>query len=58
MEVANLEIYLAIGRLFSQNSGIELKLHDDTDWKEDVVIFHDYFSPWPKRIDGINATVK
>ncbi|KAH8883759.1 cytochrome P450 CYP682H1 [Thozetella sp. PMI_491] len=57
MEVANLEIYITIARLFSQSSEIELKLHE-TNFENDVAVFHDFFSPFPKGLDGIRVLVE
>ena len=56
VEVAHLEIYLAIGNLFDPKRGVRLELHD-TDWNRDVAIFHDYFAPFPRSRNGVRATV-
>jgi len=57
MEVAYLELYLALGRLFSPSVGFELELHD-TEYERDVALFHDYFTPFPKSRNGIRVFVK
>lgn len=56
MEVAYVEIYLALGRIFAPSSGFRLELYD-TDYERDVAMFHDYFSPFPKSTNGIRAFV-
>ena len=57
MEVAYMQIYLALGRLFAPNVQFDLELHD-TDYEQDVVLFHDYFAPFPKSKKGIRVFVK
>lgn len=56
MEIAHVEIYLALARVFAPSSGLELRLHD-TDYERDVALFHDFFSPFPKSTNGIRAFV-
>ena len=56
MELALSEVYLAVGRLFSPNTGLTLTLFD-TAREQDVDQFHDYFSPFPRTTKGIRATV-
>jgi cytochrome P450 len=57
MEVAYVELYLTLSRLFAPNAGIEFELHD-TDYERDVRQWHDYFSPFPKSRNGIRVFVK
>ena len=57
MEVAYVEIYLALGRLFSPSVGIRLELHD-TQYERDVVLFHNYFGPFSRSKNGIRVLVK
>ncbi|KAK3319790.1 cytochrome P450 CYP682H1 [Cercophora scortea] len=57
MEIALMEIYLTLGRLFSPDAGFEMELHE-TDHERDVALFHDYFSPFPKSKRGVRAFVR
>lgn len=57
MEVAYLQIYLALGRLFSPKASFKLELHD-TDYEQDVVMFYDYFAPAPRSKKGIRVYVR
>lgn len=50
------EIYIAIAHLFSPAADFRLRLHD-TDWEEDVQMYHDYFAPFPKSRRGVRAVV-
>ncbi|KAK0611290.1 cytochrome P450 CYP682H1 [Immersiella caudata] len=56
-EIALMEIYLCLGRLFSPEAGFELELHD-IDFEQDVHFFHDFFSPFPMSTRGIRAFVR
>ncbi len=56
VELATAEVYLALGRLFSPASGLELQLYD-TSYEEDVLPYHDYFSPFAKSLKGIRIVV-
>lgn len=61
MEIAVMEMYLALGRVYgpeSTNGGLFLELEKGIDYWEDVALFHDYFSPFPKSWKGIKALVK
>jgi len=57
MEISLMEMYLALGRLFSPEVGFRLELHG-TNYQRDVAMFHDYFSPFPKSDRGVRALVK
>lgn len=57
LEVANLEIYILAGRLFSPKSGLKLKIHE-TSYEEDIAVYHDFFSPFPKGFNGIRVFVE
>lgn len=56
IEVAYLEIYLTLGRLFAPSTGLDLELCD-MDYEDDVKLFRDYFGPYPKSDNGINVIV-
>ncbi len=56
IEIATAELYLALGRLFSSSVGFELEVYD-TNYEEDVLIFHDYYSPFPKSSKGVRVLV-
>ncbi|KAK0713145.1 cytochrome P450 [Lasiosphaeria miniovina] len=56
-EVALMELYLTLGRLFSSlGPGGKLRLIS-TDYERDVKRFHDFFSPFPKSARGVRALV-
>ncbi|KAK3346667.1 cytochrome P450 CYP682H1 [Lasiosphaeria hispida] len=56
MEIALIEIYLALGRIFAPDVGFTMNLHG-CDKKNDVEMFHDYFSPFPRSDKGVNVLV-
>lgn len=56
MEIALMEIYLCLGRLFGPEAGFELELHD-TVYERDVKMYHEYFSPFPKSDRGVRAFI-
>lgn len=61
MEIALMELYLAVGRIFAPEStgiGLSLELEGGIDYGEDIALFHDYFSPFPKSWKGVRAFVK
>jgi hypothetical protein len=57
MEVAYIQIYLALGRLFSPDVDFSLELYD-TEYERDVVKLHDYFAPFPRSQNGIRVFVR
>ncbi|KAK0725291.1 cytochrome P450 CYP682H1 [Lasiosphaeris hirsuta] len=56
MEIALIEMYLALGRLFAPDVDFTMKLYD-CDRENDVELFHDYFSPFPRSYKGVNVAV-
>ncbi|KAK1636863.1 cytochrome P450 [Colletotrichum phormii] len=57
MDVANMGIYLTLGRIFAPSAGFELSLHD-TLYERDVAFDADFFGAFPKSgSNHIKATV-
>ncbi|KAJ0330265.1 hypothetical protein COL5a_003325 [Colletotrichum fioriniae] len=57
MDVANMGIYLTLGRIFAPSAGFELALHD-TLYERDVAFDADFFGAFPKSgSNHIKATV-
>jgi hypothetical protein len=56
MELAYADMYAALARIFSPRAEFRFQLHD-TDFKEDVAMFHDFFSPFPASRRGIRVLV-
>ncbi|KAI1137515.1 putative cytochrome P450 [Hypoxylon sp. FL0543] len=46
MELATVDLYLAVSRLFGPRSGFEMTLHDTVE--EDWVAYHEWFAAFPK----------
>ncbi|OTA95914.1 hypothetical protein M434DRAFT_40430, partial [Hypoxylon sp. CO27-5] len=46
MELATVDLYLAVSRLFGPQSGFDMSLYDTAD--EDWVAFHEWFAAFPK----------
>ncbi|KAL6163767.1 hypothetical protein ACJQWK_04541 [Exserohilum turcicum] len=58
MEVANMTIFLTLGRLFSPSLDFELSLHD-TSFERDVVFYTDFFGTFPtKDSNHVQVTVR
>ncbi|KAI1379233.1 cytochrome P450 [Hypoxylon crocopeplum] len=45
-ELATIDVYLAVSRLFGARAGFEMRLHDTVD--EDWVAFHEWFAAFPR----------
>jgi cytochrome P450 len=56
VDVANMEIYLTLGRLFAPSAGFDMELHD-TDYEHDVAFYYDYFGAFPKSTKNVRAKV-
>lgn len=46
MELATIDAYLAVARLFGPNAGFDMQIYDTVD--EDWVAYHEYFAAFPK----------
>ncbi|KAI1449085.1 putative cytochrome P450 [Annulohypoxylon stygium] len=46
MELATIDAYLAVARLFGPNAGFDMQIYDTVD--EDWVVYHEYFAAFPK----------
>lgn len=56
MDIAYADIYKTVARFFSLNCGFRMELYD-TDFKRDVDIFHDFFSPFPRSRNGVRVKI-
>lgn len=55
-EVANMEVYLALGRLFAPSAGFAMELHD-TLFERDVAFYYDLFGAFPKSSNNVRLKV-
>ncbi|KAK3942087.1 cytochrome P450 [Diplogelasinospora grovesii] len=56
MEIATMELYITFARLFGPDSCMDLELYDSK-W-QDVWMYHDFFSPFPKNKKGVRVFVR
>ncbi|UPX16325.1 uncharacterized protein EKO05_0006733 [Ascochyta rabiei] len=55
-EVANMEVYLTLGRLFAPSAGFDMELHD-TLYERDVAFYYDLFGAFPKSSNNVRVKV-